>query len=41
MNEIREWIREMDTEEKRQVIESTIQWISLFGLVFMLAVIGG
>lgn len=41
MNEIREWIREMDAEEKKEAIESTIGWVSLFWLMFMISIIGG
>lgn len=41
MKEIREWIREMDAEEKKEAIESAIGWVSLFGLTFMVSIIGG
>ena len=41
MKEIREWIREMDAEEKKEAIGSAIAWISLFWLMFMMSIIGG
>ena len=41
MKEIREWIREMDAEEKKEAIESAIGWVSLFWLAFMISIIGG
>ena len=41
MKEIKEWIREMDHEEKKECIESFVGWASLFVLIFMLSVIGG
>ena len=41
MKEIREWIREMDAEEKREVIGSIFAWASLFWLMFMMSIIGG
>lgn len=41
MKEIREWIRDMDTEEKKETIESAIGWGSLFWLMFMISIIGG
>lgn len=41
MKEIREWIREMDAEEKKDAIGVTIAWSSLFILGFMLSIICG
>ena len=41
MNEIREWIREMDTEEKRDLIGSAISWSGLMFIIYMLAVVFG
>lgn len=41
MNEIKEWIREMDAEEKRDLIGSTISWSGLMFIVYMLAVVFG
>ena len=41
MKEIREWIREMESEEKKDVIESALSWAGLFWLMYMIAVIAG
>lgn len=41
MNEIREWIREMDAEEKREAIGGMIAWSGLLWIVFMLSAICG
>lgn len=37
METIKAWIREMDSEEKKDLIESVIGWGSLFGIAFMLS----
>lgn len=37
MENIKAWIREMDPEEKKDLIESVIGWGSLFGIAFMLS----
>ena len=41
MKEIKEWIREMDAEEKKDAIESAISWVGLFWLMYMIAVVAG
>lgn len=41
MNEIREWIKEMDAEEKREMIGAAISWSGLLFIGFMLSVIFG
>lgn len=41
MKEIKEWISEMDAEEKKEAIESAIGWAGLFWLMFMVSIIGG
>lgn len=41
MKEIREWIREMDAEEKRDAIESLIGWTGMIWLLFMISIICG
>lgn len=41
MKELREWIREMNAEEKKEAIESAIGWVSLFWLMFIISIIGG
>lgn len=41
MNEIREWIQEMDIEEKRQMIGAGISWSGLLFIGFMLSVVFG
>lgn len=41
MKEIREWIQDMNAEEKKEAIESAIGWVSLFWLMFMISIIGG
>lgn len=41
MNEIREWIQEMDVEEKRQMIGAGISWSGLLFIAFMLSVVFG
>lgn len=37
METIKAWIREMDPEEKKDLVESVIGWVSLFGIAFMLS----
>lgn len=41
MNEIREWIREMDAEEKKETIGAFISWSGLLFIGFMLSVVFG
>lgn len=41
MNEIREWIREMDSEEKKDAIGSAISWSGLLFIIFMMSAIFG
>lgn len=41
MNEIREWIREMDREEKIQAVEACIAWAGLLFMGFMLSIVAG
>lgn len=41
MNEIREWIQEMDAEEKRHMIGAGISWSGLLFIAFMLSVVFG
>ena len=36
MKVIKTWIREMDPEDKKDLIENIVAWGSLFGIVFML-----
>lgn len=37
MKMIKVWIREMDPEDKKDLIESVAAWGSLFGIAFMLS----
>ena len=37
MKMIKEWIREMDSEDKKDLIENIAAWGSLFGIAFMLS----
>lgn len=41
MKEIREWIREMDADEIKDMIGSGISWIGLLFIAFMLSVVFG
>ena len=36
MKTIKGWIREMDPEDKKDLVESIVGWGSLFGIAFML-----
>lgn len=36
MKKIKVWIREMDPEDKKDLIENIAAWGSLFGIAFML-----
>lgn len=37
MKAIKTWIREMDPEDKKDLIENIVAWSSLFGIAFMLS----
>lgn len=37
MEKIRTWIRELDSEDRKDLAENAIGWISLMAIVFMLS----
>ena len=37
MKTIKGWIREMNPEDKKDLVESIVAWGSLFGIAFMLS----
>lgn len=41
MKEIREWIQDMDREEKIQMAGACVSWAGLLFMAFMLSVIAG